>query len=98
MDNIKQVVKDVRFLIATDCCDETIQSRIKNYINEREQVLRIHDVSGSLSLAEISKKAKLELLDGMMEQVVMGMADNEHKQKTIDWLQSEINYLNGNDR
>ena len=44
MDNIKQVVKDVRFLIATDCCDETIQSRIENFINEREQALRIHDV------------------------------------------------------
>jgi len=46
MDNIKQVVKDVRFLIATDCCDETIQSRIENFINEREQALRIHDVVG----------------------------------------------------
>jgi hypothetical protein len=46
MDNIKQVVKDVRFLIATDCCDKTIQSRIENFINEREQALRIHDVVG----------------------------------------------------
>ena len=46
MDNIKQVVKDVRFLIATDCCDETIQSRIENFINEREQALRIQDVVG----------------------------------------------------
>ena len=41
MDNIKQVVKDVRFLIATDCCDETIQSRIENFINERDEALAI---------------------------------------------------------
>ena len=45
MDNIKQVVKDIRFLIATNCCDETIQARIENFINERDQALRIHDVS-----------------------------------------------------
>jgi hypothetical protein len=45
MDNIKQVVKDIRFLIATDCRDETLQSRIENFINEREQALRIHNVS-----------------------------------------------------
>ena len=48
MDNIKQVVKDVRFLISTNCCDETIQSRIENFINEREQALHIHDVSVSV--------------------------------------------------
>lgn len=48
MDNIKQVVKDIRFLITTNCCDETIQARIENFINEREQALRIHDVSGQL--------------------------------------------------
>lgn len=47
MDNIKQVVKDIRFLIATDCCNETIQKRIENFIDEREQDLRIHDVSES---------------------------------------------------
>jgi hypothetical protein len=59
MDNIKQVVKDVRFLIATDCCDETIQSRIENFINEREQALRIHDVVGrSEQLVAIFKKVK----------------------------------------
>jgi len=47
MDNIKQVVKDIRFLIATDCCDETIQARIENFINDTQsQALRIHDVSG----------------------------------------------------
>lgn len=45
MDNIKQVVKDVRFLIATGCRNETIQSRIENFINEREQALRIHGAS-----------------------------------------------------
>lgn len=45
MDNIKQVVKDIRFLIATNCCDETIQARIENFINERDQALRIHNVS-----------------------------------------------------
>ena len=30
-DNIKQVVKDVKYLISTDCCDETIQARIEGY-------------------------------------------------------------------
>jgi hypothetical protein len=59
MDNIKQVVKDVRFLIATDCCDKTIQSRIENFINEREQALRIHDVVGrSEQLPEDEEETK----------------------------------------
>lgn len=48
MDNIKQVVKDVRFLIATNCCDETIQSRIENFINEHEQALLQPLVIGSV--------------------------------------------------
>ena len=34
VDNIKRVVKDIRYLIATDCCDETIEARIENYIAE----------------------------------------------------------------
>ena len=76
---------------------EFIEAQKIVYTYKAEQ-LNKHIVSGSFPLAEISKKAKLELLDGMMEQAVMGMADNEHKQKTIEWLQSEINYLNENDR
>lgn len=36
IDSIKRVVKDIRFLIATDCCDETIQARIENYITEKQ--------------------------------------------------------------
>ncbi len=32
-DNLKQTVEDIRFLIATNCCDETIQKRIENFIN-----------------------------------------------------------------
>ncbi len=32
-DNINQVVKDVKYLIATGCNDETIQARIENYIS-----------------------------------------------------------------
>lgn len=51
MDNIKQVVKDIRFLIATNCCDEIIQARIENFINERDQALRIHDVIMALPTA-----------------------------------------------
>lgn len=48
MDNIKQVVKDVRFLIATNCCDETIQARIENFINEHEQALCQPPIIGSV--------------------------------------------------
>lgn len=44
-DNIKQVVKDVRFLIDRKCCDETIQARITNFINERDEALLIQRVS-----------------------------------------------------
>ena len=45
-DNIKQVVKDIRYLIATDCNNETIQERIENYIKERDEALTIPDVVG----------------------------------------------------
>ncbi|MDN6310549.1 MAG: hypothetical protein L0J60_07750 [Psychroflexus sp.] len=45
-DNIKQVVKDVRYLIATDCNNETIQARIENYIKERDRALSIANVVG----------------------------------------------------
>lgn len=34
VDNIKRVIGDIRFLIATGCCDETIQARIEGYISE----------------------------------------------------------------
>lgn len=37
-DSIKQVVKDVKYLVATDCSDETIQARIENFIKERKDV------------------------------------------------------------
>ncbi len=46
--------------------------------------------------SEIEKKAKLNLLDGMMEQVVDGMLDSRAKTKAKDWIQSEINYINNN--
>tara|TARA_R110000764_G_scaffold235897_1_gene330665 strand:- start:346 stop:561 length:216 start_codon:yes stop_codon:yes gene_type:complete len=36
IDNIKRVVADIRYLIATDCCNETIQARIENYITEKQ--------------------------------------------------------------
>ena len=46
VDNIKRVVKDIRYLIATDCCDETIEARIENYIAEgKGQSLPIDNVS-----------------------------------------------------
>lgn len=45
-DNIKQLVKDIRYLIATDCNNETIQARIENYIKERDEALSIADVVG----------------------------------------------------
>ena len=35
MDNIEQTVKDVRFLIATDCNDETVGARILALFNVR---------------------------------------------------------------
>ena len=76
---------------------EFIKAQKIVYTYKAEQ-LHKHIISGSFPLAEISKKAKLELLDGMMEQAVMGMADATYKTQTIDWLQSEINFLNGNDR
>jgi hypothetical protein len=45
IDNIKRVVTDIRYLIATDCCDETIQARIENYITEKQgQTLPIDSV------------------------------------------------------
>ena len=43
-DNIEQVVKDVKYLIATDCNDETIQARIENFIKERDEALSIANV------------------------------------------------------
>ncbi len=33
-DNINQVVKDVKYLIATGCNDETVQARIENFMKE----------------------------------------------------------------
>lgn len=54
MDNIKQVVKDIRFLIATDCCDKTIQARIENFINDAQITdLLIHDVSDQRELLKV---------------------------------------------
>lgn len=76
---------------------EFIEAQKIVYTYKAEQ-LNKHIVSGSFPLAEISKKAKLELLDGMMEMVIMGWADGKEKQNVKDMLQAEINFLNGNDR
>ena len=78
MDNIKQVVKDVRFLIATNCCDETIQSRIENFINEREQALRIHDVSHQRELLLAYEKS--------LQPKTWFMSSNEAKCRIDDFL------------
>jgi len=34
-NTIKQLVKDIRFLIADKCTDETIQARIEDYAKEK---------------------------------------------------------------
>lgn len=74
---------------------EFIKAQKIVYTYKAEQ-LNKHIVSGSFPLAEISKKAKLELLDGMMEMVTMGWSDGTGKQDVKDMLQAEINFLNGN--
>jgi hypothetical protein len=38
-DNIKQVVKDVKFLIASKESDETVEARMLNFIEERDEAI-----------------------------------------------------------
>ena len=36
MGNLKLLVSDLKYLIATKCCDETLEDRVNNFLKERD--------------------------------------------------------------
>ena len=77
-DNINQVVKDIRYLIGTDCNDETIQARINNYIQD-------------LSKPEVTEKEiKAEAIKSTKENVSWGYQSSDFERMFIigaKWMQ-----------
>lgn len=76
MENIQQVVKDIRYLISTDCCDETIQQRILNFMDENTESVSddptesgvLHVVSESLA-SDRTDEGGQSSVDGTLEKI-----------------------------
>ena len=68
MDSVKLLVSDLKYLIATKCCDETLENRVNNFLTEKESKDNsvLHSIIGRFSSDELRhvlskvKRAKLK--------------------------------------